>query len=86
MRKTEAGQKIGKNGVLGTIFLLKDRFFGDFGVPGVSLGELLGRILGRKVWDEKKTKKTSTRGLASAGDAYPGKEGFREDKGQGGLI
>ena len=49
MRKTEAGHKIGKNGVLGTIFLLKDRFFGDFGVPGVSLGELLGRILGRKV-------------------------------------
>ena len=57
MRKTEAGHKIGKNGVLGTIFLLKDRIFSDFGVPGVSLGELLGRILGRKVWDEKKTKK-----------------------------
>ena len=78
MRKTEACQKIGKNWVLGTICLLKDRFFGDFGVPGVSLGELLGRILGRKVWDEKKTKKTSTSWLASAGDAYPGKEGFRE--------
>ena len=57
MRKTEAGHKIDKNGVLGTIFLPKDRFFGDFGFPGVSLGELLGRILGRKVWDEKKTKK-----------------------------
>ena len=78
MRKTEAGQKIDKNGVLATFFLLKDRFFGDFGVPGVSLGELLGRILGRKVWDEKKTKKTSTRRLTSAGDAYPDKEGFRE--------
>ena len=60
MRKTEACQKIDKNGVLGTIFLLKDRFFGDFGVPGVSLGELLGRILGRRIWDEKKTEKNVT--------------------------
>ena len=46
----------------------------------------MGRILGGKFGDAKKVKKNVVRVVASAGDAYPSKEGFREDKGQVGLV
>ena len=59
---------------------------GDFGVSGRSLGKALGRILGGKFGGGKKVKKQVVRMVASATDADPGKEGFREDKGQGGQV
>ena len=74
--KTEIDQKIDKNGVPGTTFSAKSRNSRDFGVPGVSLGEALGRILGEKFRGEKNDEKKVGKVLASAGDAYPGKEGF----------
>ena len=51
-----------------------------------SLGKALGRILGGKFGGGKQVEKQVVRMLASAGDADPSKEGFREDKGQGGRI
>ena len=86
MRKTGIHQKTDKKTLLGTTFLGKHQFGGDFGVPGRSLGKALGRISGRKFGSGKKIEKTVVRMLASAGDADPGKEGFREDKGQVGQI
>ena len=86
MRKTEIHQKTDKKTDLGTTFLGKSRILVDFGVPGRSLGKALGMILGRKFGGGKKVKKQVVRMVASAGDADPGKEGFREDKGQGGQI
>ena len=71
---------------LGTTFLAKKQIFNDFGVPGRSLGKALGRILAGKFGDEKKVRKKVVKVIASAGDADPGKEGFREDKGQVGKI
>ena len=59
---------------------------GDFGVPGRALGKALGRILGGKFGGGKQVEKKVVRMFASAGTADPGKEGFREDKGQGGQI
>ena len=53
---------------------------------GRFLGKPLGRILGGKFGGGKKSQKQVVRTLASAGTADPGKEGFREDKGQGGKI
>ena len=46
----------------------------------------MGRILGGKFGGAKKAEKNVVRAVASAGDAYPSKEGFREDKGQVGLV
>ena len=86
MRKTEINQKTDKQTNLGTTFLAKKRIFSDFGVPGRSLGKALGRILAGKFGDEKKVRKKVVKVIASAGDADPGKEGFREDKGQVGKI
>ena len=86
MRKTGIHQKTDKKTLLGTTFLGKHQFWGDFGIPGRSLGKALGRILGGKFGDAKKVKKNVVRVVASAGDAYPSKEGFREDKGQVGLV
>ncbi|MEC7682397.1 MAG: hypothetical protein VYC88_01060 [SAR324 cluster bacterium] len=56
--------------------------------------ESLGGPLGRPwagFWEEnlealKKVEKNVVRAVALAGDAYPSKEGFREDKGQVGLV
>ena len=79
MRKTGIHQKTDKKTLLGTTFLGKHQFWGDFGIPGRSLGKALGRILGGKFGDAKKVKKNVVRVVASAGDAYPSKEGFRED-------
>ena len=45
----------------------------------MSLGEALGGISGEKFRGEKNDEKKVGKVLASAGDAYPGKEGFRED-------
>ena len=59
--------------------LATKHFFCDFGIPGGCLGKALGRILGGKFGDEKKSKKNEVKLLASAGHADPGKEGFRED-------
>ena len=44
------------------------------------------KYLLRKFGDQKNVGKKWVKLIASAGDAYPGKEGFREDKGQGGQI
>ena len=86
MRKTGIHQKTDKTTLLGTTFLGKHQFWDDFGIPGRSLGKALGRILGGKFGGGKKVKKQVVRTVASAGDADPGKEGFSEDKGQGGQI
>ena len=86
MRKTEIHQKTDKKTDLGTTFLGKSRILGDFGVPGRSLGKALGRILGGKFGGAKKVEKNVVSAVASAGTADPGKEGFREDKGQGGQV
>ena len=56
--------------------------------------ESLGGPLGRPwagFWEEnlealKKSEKNVVSAVASAGTADPGKEGFREDKGQLGLV
>ena len=72
-------QKTDEKTLLGTTFLGKHQIWGDFGVPGRSLGKALGRILGRNFGGAKKVKKNVVRVVASAGDAYPSKEGFRED-------
>ena len=85
MRKTEIHQKTDKKTDLGTTCLGKSRILGDFGVPGRSLGKALGRILGGKFGGGKQIKKQVVRTIASAGDADPGKEGFRENN-QVGLI
>ena len=46
----------------------------------------MGRILGIKFGGAKKIGKNVVSAVASAGAADPGKEGFREDKGQVGLV
>ena len=74
MWKTEIDQKIGKNKVPGTTFLAKSRNSHDLGVPGVSVGEALGGIPGEKFRGEKNDEKQVKKVVASAGDAYPGKE------------
>ena len=79
MRKTGIHQKTDKKTLLGTTFLGKHQFWGDFGIPGRSLGKALGRILGGKFGGAKKVEKNVVSVVASAGDAYPSKEGFRED-------
>ena len=86
MRKTGIHQKTDKKTLLGTTFLGKHQFWDDFGIPGRSLGKALGRILGGKFGGGKNDEKNVVRVVASAGTADPGKEGFREDKGQGGKI
>ena len=45
----------------------------------MSLGEALGGISGEKFRGEKNDEKKVGKAVASAGDAYPGKEGFREE-------
>ena len=40
------------------------------------LGKALGRILGDKIRGEKNDEKKVHKPVASAGHAYPGKEGF----------
>ena len=79
MRKTEIHQKTDKKTDLGTTCLGKSRILGDFGVPGRSLGKAFGRILGRNFGGGKNDEKTVVSVVASAGNADPGKEGFRED-------
>ena len=74
--KTEIDQKIDKNRVPGTTFVAKSRNSRDLGVPGVSLGEALGGISGGKFRGEKNDEKKVGKEVASAGYAYPGKEGF----------
>ena len=64
----------------------KNQILGDFGIPGRSLGKALGRILAGKFGGAKNAEKNVVRVVASAGDAYPSKEGFREDEGQVGLV
>ena len=71
--------KFDKKAALGTHFCQKKRIYIDFGVPGVSLGEALGGISGEKFRGETNDEKKVGKGVASAGDAYPGKEGFREE-------
>ena len=72
-------QKTDEKTLLGTTFLGKHQIWGDFGVPGRSLGKALGRILGRNFGGGKNDEKTVVSAVASAGNADPGKEGFRED-------
>ena len=80
-------QKTDEKTLLGTTFLGKHQIWGDFGVPGRSLGKALGRILGRNFGGGKNDEKTVVSVVASAGNADPGKEGFREDSqvGEGGI-
>ena len=85
MRKTGIHQKTDKKTLVGRTFLGKHQFWDDFGIPGRSLGKALGRILGGKFGDAKKVKKNVVRVVVSAGDAYPSKEGFREDSQVGGA-
>ena len=86
MIKTEIHQKTAKKTDLRTIFLATSRIWGDFGVLGRSLGKALGTILGGKFGAGKKVEKNVVRVVASATVADPGKEGFREDEGQGGQV
>ena len=79
VRKKGNDRKNKKNRVLGTTFLAKSPILNDFGVPGASPGEALGRILGDKFWSEKNDEKKEVKGIASAGDADPGQGGFWED-------
>ena len=79
VRKIGIHQKTDEKMLLGTTFLGKHQIWGDFGVPGRSLGKALGRILGRNFGGGKHDKKTVVSVVASAGNADPGKEGFRED-------
>ena len=79
MRKSGIHQKTDKKTLPGTTFLGKHQFWGDFGIPGRSLGKALGRILGLKFGGAKQVEKNVVSAVASAGDAYPSKEGFRED-------
>ena len=76
MRKTGIHQKTDKKTLLGTTFLGKPQFWGDFGVPGRSLGKALGRILGGKFGGGNIVEKQVVRTLASAGDADPGQGGI----------
>ena len=46
MKKIGIHQKTDEKTLLGTTFLGKHQFWGDFGIPGRSLGKALGRILG----------------------------------------
>ena len=86
MKNTQIHRKTDKKTDLGTTFLVKSRILSDFGVPGRSLGKALGRILGGKFGGGKIVEKNVVSAVASAGDADPGKEGFREDKGQVGQV
>ena len=86
MKKIGIHQKTDEKTLLGTTFLGKHQIWGDFGVPGRSLGKALGRILGRNFGGGKNDEKTVVSVVASAGNADPGKEGFREDNGQPGLA
>ena len=88
MRKTGIHQKTDKKTLLGRTFLGKHQFWGDFGIPGRSLGKALGRILAGKFGGAKKVEKQVVSAVASAGNADPSKEGFREDSqvGQVGQI
>ena len=79
MIKTKNHEKTDKKTLLGTTFLGKHQFWGDFGIPGRSLGKALSRILGGKFGGAKKVEKNIVSVVASAGDAYPSKDGFRED-------
>ena len=79
MKKMGIHQKTDEKTLLGTTFLGKHQIWGDFGVPGRSLGKALGRILGRNFGGGKNDEKTVVSAVASAGNADPGKEGFRED-------
>ena len=79
VRKTGIHQKTDKKTLLGTTFLGKHQFWGDFGIPGRSLGKALGRILAGKFGGATKVEKNVVSAVASAGTANPGKEGFRED-------
>ena len=59
---------------MGTTFLAKRPTLDDFGVPGASLGEALGRILGNKFRGGKNDEKKVGKLVASAGDADPGQD------------
>ena len=59
---------------LGDNFFSKYRTFDDFGVPGASPGEALGRILGDKFRGEKNDEKKVWKLIASAGHADPGQD------------
>ena len=74
MRKKGNDRKNKKNRVLGTTFLAKSPILNDFGVPGASPGEALGRILGDKFRSEKNDEKKEVKGIASAGDADAGQD------------
>ena len=79
MIKTKNHKKTDKKTLLGRTFLGKHQFWGDFGIPGRSLGKALGRILAGKFGGAKKVEKKVVSVVASAGNADPSKEGFRED-------
>ena len=66
--------KFDKKAALGTHFCQKKRIYIDFGVPGVSLGEALGRISGDKFKGAKNDEKKVGKLVASAGDADPGQD------------
>jgi len=62
--KTQIDRKTDKRMVLGTVLERKNQVFRDFGVPGRPLGKALGRILERKIGDQKKVEKNKVEGMA----------------------
>ena len=73
--KTQIDRKTDKRMVLGTVLEGKNQVFRDFGVPGRPLGKALGRILERKIGDQKKVEKNKVEGMTSEGYARAGREG-----------
>ena len=61
--KTQIDRKTDKRMVLGTVLEGKNEVFRDFGVPGRPLGKALGRILERKIGDQKKVEKNKVEGM-----------------------
>ena len=73
-------QKVDQKRSLGTTFSTKNRIFGRFGGPWGGPWGGLGEDFEEKILSQKKSRKKEVKGLASAGHADPGKEGFRVAK------
>ena len=73
--KTQIDRKTDKRMVLGTVLERRNEVFRDLGVPGRPLGKALGRILERKIGDQKNVEKNKVEAMASEGYARAGREG-----------